>query len=83
EMRNVVVTGVETPLASRQAYWYSRVSGYLLADERSGTLTIYDIPENVRLILNEINITCEKSLISLVDFGIAAIGEEPYWRRRR
>ena len=81
EMRNVVVTGVETPLASRQAYWYYRLGTYLAGDS-IGTLSIYIIPENKRFILNRINITCVKSCIQLLQFSITAPGATTHWRER-
>ena len=82
EMRNVVVTGVETPLASRQAYWYYRVSSDLPADS-IGTLTISAIATNTRFMLNSLIISCEKSCIQILGFTIVVPGKTVYWRERR
>ena len=82
EMRNVVVTGVETPLASRQAYWYYRVSSDLPADS-IGTLTISAIATNTRFVLNSLIISCEKSCIQILGFTIVVPDKTVYWRERR
>ena len=82
EMRNVVVTGVETPLASRQAYWYYRLSTTLAADS-IGTLTISEIATNTRFMLNSLIISCQKSCIQILGFTIVVPGKSVYWRERR
>lgn len=82
EMRNVVVTGVETPLASRQAYWHYRVSSTLLADS-IGTLTISEVSANTRFMLNSLIISCEKSCIQILGFAIVVPGKAVHWRERR
>ena len=82
EMRNVVVTGVETPLASRQAYWYYRTYFGLNASE-IGTLTISEIAANKRFKLNSIIVSCEKSCIQILEFTIVVPNKTVYWRERR
>jgi hypothetical protein len=82
EMRNVVVTGVETPLASRQAYWHYRTSFDLNASEIA-TLTISEISENVRFVLDTITVSCQKSCIQILEFTIAVPNKTVYWRERR
>jgi hypothetical protein len=82
EMRNVVVTGVETPLASRQAYWYYRVSTTLLAGTL-GTLTISEISANTRFMLNSLIISCQKSCIQVLEFTIVVPNKTVHWRERR
>ena len=82
EMRNVVVTGVETPLASRQAYWYYRTY-FDLAASGILTLSISEIAANKRFVLNSITISCEKSCIQILEFTIVVPGKSAYWRERR
>lgn len=89
EMRNVIVTGVETPLASRQAYWYYRVEPQTppgtegIAADTICTLTISEIAANKRFLLDSIVISCQKSCIQILEFAIVVPGKPVYWRERR
>ena len=83
EMRNVVVTGVETPLASRQAYWYYRLTYENFPADRIGELPTIVIGENKRFVLNSIIISCEKSCIQILEFTIVVPGKSEHWRERR
>ena len=72
---------VGTPEETRQPRWYYRTTISLPADT-VGTLTFSNIGENTRLIIDAINITCEKSCIQVFELSIALEGEEFYRKYR-
>lgn len=81
ETRNVVVTGVELPLSSRQERWHYW-GAYPLPASSYGTISIYNVPMNKRVRLDSINITCPKSSIQTLQLSIAEPGSEFYRDRR-
>lgn len=72
---------VGTPEETRQPRWYYRAAISLAADT-VGSLTLSNIAVDTRLIINAINITCEKSCIQLFELSVAPEGEEFYRKYR-
>ena len=72
---------VGTPEETRQPRWYYWAVFTLPADSIS-TISLWIVPENTRVMLNAVNITCEKSCIQLLELSIAKEGEEFYRKFR-
>ena len=72
---------VGTPEETRQPRWYYRATISLAADTVA-TMTFFSIVEDTRLIIDAINITCEKSCIQVFELSVAPEGEE-YYRKYR
>lgn len=74
EARRTEITGIDK--------WY-----YLSYDEVLGGMyvmvSIYSVPENYRLKVESITITCSKSCIQLLEFCISTPSGTDFWRTRR
>jgi hypothetical protein len=79
ETRNVVVTGVETPLSSRQERYSYRTSISSLDANSYGELTWTIMPAGQRMFIGEIAISCNASLIQWLQWSLEVPGSE-FWR---
>ena len=79
ETRNVVVTGVETPLSSRQERYSYRTTISGLDANTSGILTWTIMPAGQRMFIGEIAISCNASLIQWLQWSLEVPGSE-FWR---
>jgi hypothetical protein len=79
ETRNVVVTGVETPLSSRQERYSYRTNIAGLAENSYGELEWSIMPAGERLFIGEIAISCNASLIQWLRWSLEVPGSE-FWR---
>ena len=83
ESRSTVITGEQT---WKYLSWDS-ISSYSDPDPGVGTkwvlVNIFDVPDNKRLRLESISITCSKSCIQLLELSLTSPGEEDAWRRFR
>ena len=79
ETRNVVVTGVETPLASRQERYSYRTTVSSLTENSYGELTWTIMPAGQRMFIGEIAISCNASLIQWLRWSLEVPGSE-FWR---
>lgn len=78
ETRNVVVTGVETPLVSRQNRYSYEIS---FADIPADTAlkNSWAVEEGYRMIVGEISVNCGVSLVQALQWSVERPGEE-FWR---
>lgn len=72
---------VGTPEETRQPRWYYRATVSLAADT-VGSITLTNVMVDTRLIIDAINITCEKSCIQIFELSVAPEGEEFYRKYR-
>jgi hypothetical protein len=79
ETRNVVVTGVETPLSSRQERYSYRTTVTNLDANSYGELTWTIMPVGQRMFIGEIAISCNASLIQWLQWSLEVPGSE-FWR---
>jgi hypothetical protein len=79
ETRNVVVTGVETPLSSRQERYSYRTTVTSLDANSYGELTWTIMPTGQRMFIGEIAISCNASLIQWLQWSLETPGSE-FWR---
>ena len=79
ETRNVVVTGVETPLSSRQERYSYRTTVSSLSDNSYIELTWTIMPAGQRMFIGEIAISCNASLIQWLRWSLEKLGSE-FWR---
>lgn len=79
ETRNVVVTGVETPLSSRQERYSYKATISSLGADTSGELSWTIMPAGQRMFIGEIAISCNASLIQWLQWSLETPGSE-FWR---
>jgi len=79
ETRNVVVTGVETPLSSRQKRYMYQSSISDLSPNTYIEISWTIMPTGERMFIGEIAVSCEASLIQWLQWSLEEPGTE-FWR---